>query len=103
MGGATIVYDGECGMCRWTVARLRRRIPSVRVVAFQHSHDSGVDVDVSRARRELLWIGADGRIAGGADAFARWLRSADGRLAWAGRLLRLPLLRGVAALTYRFV
>jgi len=75
----------------------------VKFMAFQQSHRQGISVDVSRARREMLWIDRNAVVAGGADAFALWLRAGPGTLACVGRLMQMPIVREGARLVYRLV
>jgi predicted DCC family thiol-disulfide oxidoreductase YuxK len=99
----TVVYDGECGLCRWVVARLRRRCATVEVVAFQQAAALGIAVDSDRAPKEMLWIAPDGTVAGGAEAFTAWFKAMGGRTAWAGRALGLPVVRVAARMAYRWI
>lgn len=101
--GVTVVFDGECGMCAWVVARLRPGAPTVAVVALQQARARGLAVDESRASREMLWMDEAGTVRGGADAFALWLAAREDHLArWGRMMLSRPVLPCARAV-YRFV
>jgi predicted DCC family thiol-disulfide oxidoreductase YuxK len=101
-GTATVVYDGECGLCTTLAGVAARRLGGpVDVVAL---HDADLDrlgVADRDARRALQWIGADGERHQGHRAIAAWLSGTGHRKI--ARLLTAPGVDAVAGLAYRFV
>jgi predicted DCC family thiol-disulfide oxidoreductase YuxK len=101
----TVVYDGECGVCRRSVELLRSwdREDRLRMVPFQ---GPGVmarypQIEESEFRAAVQVIAPDGRHWSGADAVEQALRQAGRRrLAW---LFTLPLARPIARRVYRWV
>jgi len=64
---------------------------------------AGAGLTAARAQAEVLWIGQDGKVSGGAAAVARALRAAGRPWSLAGVLLDAPPLRWVAPVVYRLV
>ena len=103
MGAPTLVYDGDCGFCTRSV-RLVERLPvSARLVPWQEADLVALRTTEERARHEVLWVAASGRVFGGAAAVAELLRQC--RFPWwpLGMLLSAPVLRGLAELGYRVI
>lgn len=120
----TVIYDGECRLCRSSVARLRRwighpagelaagdadgaeRLAAPDAVSYVPLQDPraiaaapGLDERAARARIHV--VAPDGRLFGGAEALARLLLASRWRrLAWA---YFLPGVRQFADLAYRLV
>ena len=101
----TVVFDGECGVCRRWVDRLRRWDTDghLRFIPFQ---GPGVmerypEIDEIEFRKAVQVIAPDGRRWSGADAVEQALaRTPRGRrLAW---LFELPLARPIARIGYRW-
>jgi predicted DCC family thiol-disulfide oxidoreductase YuxK len=104
----TLVFDGDCAFCTssatWFAARLRRRDrPDVELVPWQFTDLAAIGTSSERAQREVLWLGSDGSLSGGAEAFASWLRYSGGAWAVLGRMMTLPLVRQLAAAVYRVI
>jgi predicted DCC family thiol-disulfide oxidoreductase YuxK len=75
---ASILYDADCGFCRWSLAQVLRfdSRGRLRPVALQ---DPGADVllaGMDHERRMASWhlVGDDGRVYSGGGAFAPLLR-----------------------------
>lgn len=107
------VYDGDCGFCTRSVARLRRLLRPAVDDAIGGAVDflpaRSVDLggwgltarEVDRAAYLLL---ADGSRLAGADAFAHLLAwRGRGGWSWLGRLARLAPVRWLAGAMYRLV
>ncbi|MDA2808268.1 thiol-disulfide oxidoreductase DCC family protein [Nocardiopsis suaedae] len=99
-----LIYDGDCGFCT-AAARLAadRIAPGLRIV---ESHRAGLPSGLrARARDEVLLAHPDGRrVWGGADAVAVLLTTGPRPgLRPVGALMRLPGLRGLSGLAYRWV
>ncbi|WP_344159971.1 DUF393 domain-containing protein [Nocardiopsis rhodophaea] len=98
-----LIYDGNCGFCTRSV-RLTERLPvRVTLTPRQEIDLAEVGVDQSRAEREVLWVSCSGRVAGGADAVAELLTHARGVWPLAGHMMKLPVIRPLAAGVYRVV
>ncbi len=74
---AIVVYDPDCGFCRWSLALLLRadRGRCLRPVALGTEHADALLADLEPQRRAASWhlIGADGRRASGGAALPRVL------------------------------
>ncbi len=100
----TLVFDGDCGFCTRSAEVARRILPAgVAVTAWQFADLAALGTTAQRAQREALWIGGDGRVAGGATAVSRALRAAGGVWALLGWLLAVPPLSWLARIVYRVV
>ena len=100
-----LVFDGDCGFCRGSVARVLDRDRDDRILA-RPFQASGVleEAGLTRGQAErAAWLVApDGRRWSGADAAARVLRLLPG-WAGAGRLLGAPPFVWIARAVYRWV
>ncbi|MFW5947651.1 MAG: thiol-disulfide oxidoreductase DCC family protein [Gemmatimonadota bacterium] len=104
-GRYVVVYDGRCGVCRRSVALLRKwdRDGRLELIPYQ---DETVPrrfpaIEEAEFREALQVIAPDGRRWSGADAVEQALaRTPRGRpLAW---LFRLPFARTIARRFYRW-
>lgn len=99
-----LLYDGDCGFCTRTITTLLaapRR--SVNVRMWQETDLELFGTDESRATREMLWVRRDGRVTGGAMAFADLFRHLGGPWRVPDVLLRTPPTRWIAAGVYRVI
>jgi predicted DCC family thiol-disulfide oxidoreductase YuxK len=100
----TLVYDGDCAICRYWVAYWRT-LTGERVV-FRPYQEAAADfpsIPLEAFARSIQLIEPDGRVYAGAAATFRVLREVPGRAAWWWCYAHLP---GVAALcewTYAFL
>lgn len=100
---ATLVYDAECGFCRWSLAWLLRRLPMrprVRAARTLAPGEFGISAD--QAARSAWWVDSSG-VYGGHEVFARWLRACGGLWALPGRVLTWPVVSPVCAGVYRLI
>ncbi|MCZ2804230.1 DUF393 domain-containing protein [Modestobacter sp. VKM Ac-2983] len=104
MTGPALVFDGDCAFCTRCADVARRLLPAdVQVVPWQFVDLAEIGVSAERAQTEVLWVGRDGAVTGGAPAVARALRAA-GRPWWLlGAVLAAPPIRWVAPFGYRLV
>lgn len=103
MGRPVLLYDGDCGFCTASVRFIERRIPTkAEIVAYQFADLAALGTTAERAGREVLWVDRDG-VSGGAQAVAGLLVDAGGAWRVFGLLLRLPLVRGLAAGVYHLI
>jgi predicted DCC family thiol-disulfide oxidoreductase YuxK len=103
--GPTLIYDGECGLCRQAVDLLRRwdREQVLRFVPFQDG------AAVARFQIELPALAAamhlvlpDGRVYAGADAVPELLRILPGK-GWLAPLFRVPGVLPIARRAYAWI
>lgn len=98
-----ILFDGDCGFCRWTVTGLSRRfaLPG-QLLRWQSADlaDYGLEPEQTRAS---MWFVSTGHRAAGAAAFAAWLQQGRGAVRLVGLMLNSPPVRAPAAIVYRWV
>lgn len=103
--GPTVIYDGECGICRQSVDLLKRwdREQVLRYVPFQD------EAAVARFRIALPALAAamhlvfpDGRVFAGADAVPELLRLLPGKR-WLAVWFRVPGVRPLARRLYAWI
>ncbi|GHE46113.1 thiol-disulfide oxidoreductase DCC family protein [Streptomyces capitiformicae] len=99
-----LLYDGDCGFCTRTITTLLAapRRP-VHMQTWQETDLGQLGIDELRATREMLWVNSDGRVTGGAVAFADLFRHLGGPWRVSEALLRTPPTRWLAAGVYRVV
>lgn len=103
-----LVFDGDCAFCTssatWVAERLHRSAgPDAHLVPWQFTDLAALGTTAERAQTEVLWVELDGRVLGGAAAFAAWLRFRSGPFGLLGRAMDLPVVRSIAAGVYRLV
>jgi predicted DCC family thiol-disulfide oxidoreductase YuxK len=103
-----LIFDGDCGFCTssatWLADRLRRSDGrNAEVVPWQFTDLAAIGTTAERARREVLWLGTDQQLYGGAPAFAEWLKFRGGPYAVLGRVMTVPGVRQLAAAVYRLI
>lgn len=103
-----VVFDGDCGFCTssagWVASRLHRAgHADAQLVPWQRADLAALGTTQSRAQHEVLWVAADGTIAGGAEAFAAWLRFRGAPYAALGVAMSRPGIRSLAAVVYRLI
>jgi predicted DCC family thiol-disulfide oxidoreductase YuxK len=101
MTGATpILYDADCGFCRWSLAQVLRldRRGRLRPVALQHPEAETLLSGMTHRQRMASWhlVGDDGRVYSGGEAFAPLLRLIPGGRPLAGVLAAVPSVGNVA-------
>jgi len=102
----TILYDGACGLCRASIARLRRLDPRGLVETLD-LHDVSVptrfpQVNPAEAMRLMQGVDTQGRVYSGVDAWARAGQALPGwkLIAWA---LLVPGVHFIAQSVYAWV
>lgn len=98
-----LVFDGDCAFCTSSVRVLERIGPEAEIVAWQLADLAELGVTEAQAADALRWVEIDGTVRSGHEAIAAALGSAGRPWRSAGRLLLLPGVSWLAALTYRLV
>jgi predicted DCC family thiol-disulfide oxidoreductase YuxK len=99
-----LLYDGDCGFCTRAITTLLaepRRPVTLRM--WQEADLESLGTNESRATREMLWVHRDGRVTGGAMAFADLFRHLGGPWRVLDLLLRTPPTRWLAVGVYRTI
>jgi predicted DCC family thiol-disulfide oxidoreductase YuxK len=98
---STLVYDGECGICRYWVVYWQG-LTQGRVVfrPYQEAAPDFPAIPVEAFQRAIQLIEADGTVYSGAAATFRVLRGVPGRAAWWWCYSRLPGFAPVAEWMY---
>jgi predicted DCC family thiol-disulfide oxidoreductase YuxK len=103
-GLATLVYDGDCAICRYWVTYWQGLTPG-RVV-FRPYQEAAVDfpnIPVAAFQRAIQLIEPDGRVYSGAAATFRVLRHVPGRGAWWWFYSRVPAIAAMSEWAYAFL
>jgi predicted DCC family thiol-disulfide oxidoreductase YuxK len=109
--GAALLYDPDCGFCTRAAGWLRRLGPTAAVVALRVPEALSAPeasplterVDLERARREVPYVDADGRVLYGAQAIAAVLRTCQPPWREMGRLMATPPVQALARPVYGWV
>ena len=99
----TLIYDGECGLCRAAVARLGRwdRERRIALVPYQDPAAVGpLGVALPALAAAMHLVLPDGRIFAGADAVPEMLRYLPGKR-WLRWVFCIPGVRPAARRVYR--
>ncbi|MGQ0623268.1 MAG: thiol-disulfide oxidoreductase DCC family protein [Sporichthyaceae bacterium] len=97
-----LIFEGDCGFCNRCARFISRRLPtSAELKPWQRVNLDAYGVSEARARYEIVWVAADGRLDGGAQAVARLLLDCGKGWAALGALLRVPPIRWLAHGCYR--
>jgi predicted DCC family thiol-disulfide oxidoreductase YuxK len=100
----TLLFDGRCGFCTWTVEWLRPRLRSpLRMVPFQAVVPESYGLTPAEVERSVWWVEPDGTRVRGAEAIARALTACGGPWVLVARLIEAPVLRWISALLYRLI
>jgi len=99
-----VVFDGDCGFCRYWLARWRRVVGD-RFDAEPYQTAAGRFPEVPRERfpRAVYLILPDGAVYQGAEAAYRLRALAPGRGGWLAAYQRLPGFRPLADVGYRLI
>jgi predicted DCC family thiol-disulfide oxidoreductase YuxK len=96
----SILYDADCGFCRWSLAQLLRldRRNRLRPVSLQEPEADRLLSGMGRDERMGSWHLVDdgGRVYSGGDALAPLLRLVPGGRPFAAALVALPAVSDVA-------
>ena len=100
----TLVYDGDCGICRYWVDYWRG-LTGERVI-YRPYQEAAVDfptIPLEAFQRAIQLIEPDGKVYSGAAASYRVLRHAPGRAAWWWSYAHLPGFAAASEWSYAFI
>jgi predicted DCC family thiol-disulfide oxidoreductase YuxK len=100
----TLVYDGDCAICRYWVNYWRELTDGC--VVFRPYQEAAADspaIPLEAFRRAIQLIESDGRVFSGAAATFRVLRHAPGRAGWWWCYSRLPGFSAMSEWAYAFL
>ena len=107
MTGATLIYDGDCGVCtklsRVVTTTVRREPGDFAVSAYQHVDLAPLGLTAERCDEALQWVSADGRISSAQDAVARVLLAGKVPFKPLGAVILVPGVNALAGMVYRWV
>jgi predicted DCC family thiol-disulfide oxidoreductase YuxK len=98
-----LVFDGDCSFCTSSARLAARLVKSAGTVPWQRADLDALGVRQEDAIASVQWVGADGRVSGGAEAIARMLLTGTLLLRLLGGLMLLPGIRRLADVVYRLV
>lgn len=98
------MYDGDCALCSSSVRALERCIARrPQVIAWQHAALGELGLTPAQCEEAVQWVDEDGTVLSAHLAVARTLEY-GGKGWWlVGRTLRLPGIRQLAGVVYRWV
>ena len=102
---ATLIYDGECGICQQAVALLKRwdREHVLRYVPFQDGVAvASFGIALPKLAAAMHLVLPDGRVYPGADALPRLLALFPGKR-WLAPLFRIPGVLPLARRIYAWI
>ena len=103
--GPTVIYDGECGICRQSVDLLKRwdREHVLRYVPFQdEAAVAGFRIALPALAAAMHLVFPDGRVFAGADAAPELLRLLPGKR-WLAVWFRIPGVLPLARRLYAWI
>ena len=102
---ATLIYDGECGFCRQTVALVSKwdREHRLTLIPFQEqARVAGFRIPLPALAAAMHLVLPDGRVLAGADAAPDLLRLLPGKR-WLAGVFALPGVMPVARRAYSWI
>lgn len=102
---ATLIFDGECGICQQAVSLLKRwdREHVLRYVPFQDSAAvARFEIALPALAAAMHLVVPDGRVYAGADAVPELLRLFPGKR-WLAPLFRIPGVLPIARRIYAWI
>ena len=99
-----LLFDGDCGFCTTCVNWGRRHIRRLgATLPYQHADLGSLGISADQCERAVQWVGADGTVLSAHLAIAQTLADAGKGWAVVGRAIRLPGLRQISGVVYRWI
>ncbi len=98
-----LVFDGDCAFCTSSAHLLERIGPEAEIVPWQFADLDDLGITAAQATEAVQWVGTDGAVRSGHEAIAAALSTAGWPWRIAGRLITLPGISSLAAVTYRWI
>lgn len=103
-GKPQILFDGDCRFCRFWIDRWRPLAEGrVEFAPSQEAASKYPEIPAQAYNESVQWVGADGEVAGGAEAVVRLLEQLRGRGWLAGLARKTPGAMPLLATGYRMV
>lgn len=100
---ATLIFDGQCGFCRWSLDHLSHLLPvRPEFLASQSADLTSYGLTQPQVDAAAWWVDSAGA-HGGHLVLARWLLASGRPWSLFGWFLTLPPVSPAAALTYRWI
>ena len=99
----TLIYDGDCAFCERCSGLVRRHVPGVEVIAWQHADLDQHGLTAETAAAAVQFVSASARVSAGHAAIAELLIHTGGPARLVGRFLLLPGIRHIAQSIYQLV
>lgn len=108
MPAATLLYDGDCGVCtrlsRTVTTTVRARRDDFVVTAYQDVDDlEALGLSARACDEALQWVSASGRVSSAQDAVARVLLAGRPVVKPLGAVMLVPGVNALAGVVYRWV
>jgi predicted DCC family thiol-disulfide oxidoreductase YuxK len=98
-----LLFDGDCGFCTRSAGWLSRLGIGAEVIAWQLADIEQYGISAEQAMTAVQWVGVDGTVRHGHEAIAAASSQGGFALRVLGKLMVLPGINAVSALTYRLV
>lgn len=99
-----LLFDGDCAFCTTCATWMQRHIRRLdSAVPYQFAELDALGVTAADCERALQWVGTDGTVLSAHLAVAQVLVGAGRGWAVIGHAIRLPGIRWISGLVYRWV
>jgi predicted DCC family thiol-disulfide oxidoreductase YuxK len=99
-----LLFDGDCGFCTTCANWMRHHIRRLdTTIPYQRADLDALGVTAAQCEQALQWVAADGAVHSGELAVAHVLIDAGKGWAVIGRAIRLPGIRQISGVGYRWI
>ena len=100
----TLVFDGDCGFCTWSVDMAKKWIrPRARIVPWQRADLAALGLTEEQCQLAVQWVSASGDVRAGGRAVAALLRSSPAPWPVLGALADVPGIAQLVDALYRLI